>query len=64
LAQYRQRSTAVSSNLATRNVEAFRFFVDPGFNTVGHVDLFRDLSQPTAREWKQGVAIHGKDLKY
>lgn len=47
-----------------RNVEAVSFFVEAGFDTVGHIDLFQDLSRSTAREWRPGIRIHGKDLRY
>lgn len=47
-----------------RNVEALSFFVEAGFDTVGHIDLFQDLSASGDREWKRGIEIHGNDLKY
>ena len=47
-----------------RNVEALSFFVDCGFDIVGHVDLFQDLSPSQGREWKPGVTIHGRQLRY
>ena len=47
-----------------RNVEAISFFVDAGFDIVGHIDLFQDLSGSVEREWKQGIEIHGIDLRY
>ena len=47
-----------------RNIEAISFFVQAGFDIVGHIDLFQDLSGSTAREWKPGIEIHGQDLRY
>ncbi len=47
-----------------RNIEAISFFYEAGFRLLGHVDLFMELSRPTAREWRPGIALHGKDLRY
>jgi len=47
-----------------RNVEAISFFVEAGFNIMGHIDLFQDLSANSEREWKTGIIIHGNELKY
>lgn len=47
-----------------RNVEAISFFVDAGFNIIGHIDLFQDLTLNSKREWKTRITIHGNDLKY
>lgn len=47
-----------------RNVEAISFFVEAGFNIMGHIDLFQDLSANLEREWKTGIIIHGNELKY
>ena len=47
-----------------RNLEAFSFFVEAGFNTVGHIDLFQDLDPSAGRQWKPGIVIHGNALRY
>ncbi|MDY6842760.1 MAG: GNAT family N-acetyltransferase [Thermodesulfobacteriota bacterium] len=47
-----------------RNIEAISFFIEAGFNITGHIDLFQDLSVDFKREWKTGITIHGKKLKY
>lgn len=47
-----------------RNVEALAFFVRAGFDIVGHVDLFQDLSTLSTRRWKPGITLHGKPLRY
>jgi GNAT superfamily N-acetyltransferase len=47
-----------------RNVEALAFFHDHGFATLGHLDVFLELSQPTPREWKDGVTVHGRRYRY
>jgi GNAT superfamily N-acetyltransferase len=47
-----------------RNIEAVSFFVDAGFNIVGHIDLFQDLSTSSEITWKPGITIHEKKLKY
>ena len=47
-----------------RNIEAMSFFIANGFDIVGHVDLFQDLQPERGREWKPGLALHGKQLRY
>ncbi|MDP2920614.1 MAG: GNAT family N-acetyltransferase [Dehalococcoidia bacterium] len=47
-----------------RNTSAFAFFVKLGFATLGHLDLFQDLSASSDRDWKAGILIHGKRLRY
>lgn len=47
-----------------RNVEAIEFYVRAGFNIVGHVDLFQDLSPPSRTEWTPGIVLHGHELRY
>ena len=47
-----------------RNEEAISFFVKLGFNLVGYIDLFQDLSPSSDRKWKLGIAVHGKELQY
>ena len=47
-----------------RNKDAIALFTRLGFNMVGYVDLFQDLSNKQDREWKSGLTIHGMQLKY
>ena len=47
-----------------RNVEAISFFIDAGFNIIGQIDLFQDLSLNSKREWRTGITIHKNELKY
>jgi N-acetylglutamate synthase-like GNAT family acetyltransferase len=47
-----------------RNIEAISFFVKAGFNLIGHINLFQDLSKSSEREWKTGISIHEFKLKY
>jgi len=47
-----------------RNVEAIQLFVSLGFNLVGQVELFQDLSPDSTREWKEGISIHDLKLRY
>ncbi len=47
-----------------RNIEALTFFHDAGFATLGHLDVFLELSKPTPREWKDGVSVHGRRYRY
>ena len=47
-----------------RNKAAAEFFVDAGFDIVGHVDLFQDLAPEKGRQWETGITIHGKKLRH
>jgi N-acetylglutamate synthase-like GNAT family acetyltransferase len=47
-----------------RNVEAIHLFVREGFNLVGYIDLFQNLSQSSYKKWKPGIVIHGNRLRY
>lgn len=47
-----------------RNVEALAFFHEHGFATLGHLDVFIELSKPSPREWKDGVTVHGRRYRY
>jgi len=47
-----------------RNEEALRFFVREGFNLVGYIDLFQQLSGSSYKKWKPGIIIHGNQLRY
>jgi len=47
-----------------RNEKALSLFVRLGFNMLGHVDLFQDLSLSPDRKWKSGITIHDNELHY
>ena len=47
-----------------RNKDAISFFVKLGFNLMGQIELFQELSPSLERTWKPGIAIHGKELRY
>lgn len=47
-----------------RNEEAFKLYVNLGFNIVGGVELFQDLMPERGRTWKTGVEILGHLLRY
>ena len=47
-----------------RNEKVISLFVKLGFNTIGHVDLFQDISPVSDRKWKSGITIHGNKLDY
>ena len=47
-----------------RNERAFALYVRLGFNHVGSVELFQELSQESQRSWKTGIVIHGSELMY
>jgi len=44
-----------------RNIEALGFFRNAGFDTVGRIELFMDL---TGKEWKKGLELHGLKYEY
>ena len=47
-----------------RNDPAIRFFHDRGFDTLGHIEMFIDLT-PTARQrWKGKKRIAGRDFRF
>jgi len=47
-----------------RNIRAIDLFIKLGFDKVGHLDLFQDLTAKDDRSWKSGLVIHGNKLKY
>ncbi len=47
-----------------RNIRAISLYVRLGFDMIGHIDLFQDLSPTSERKWKSGILIHGKELIY
>jgi GNAT superfamily N-acetyltransferase len=47
-----------------RNEKAFALYVRLGFNHVGSIELFQDLSPESARKWKSGIEICGRKLSY
>jgi N-acetylglutamate synthase-like GNAT family acetyltransferase len=47
-----------------RNIDALSFFVSAGFDTVGHVELFQNLTEFSETRWRIGINLHGNDLKY
>ncbi|HEV8717965.1 MAG TPA: GNAT family N-acetyltransferase [Candidatus Binatia bacterium] len=47
-----------------RNLDAIRFFYQAGFQLLGHVELFTDISPSSGRPWKEGIVLHGHRLKY
>ncbi len=44
-----------------RNIEALRFFRDAGFDKVGRVELFKDL---TGKKWEKGLQLHDLDFEF
>jgi ribosomal protein S18 acetylase RimI-like enzyme len=47
-----------------RNEEAFKLYIKLGFDIVGGVELFQDLSPELGRTWKSGIEILGQKLRY
>ncbi|MGC1121823.1 MAG: GNAT family N-acetyltransferase [Candidatus Methanofastidiosia archaeon] len=52
----------VSVKPVARNVQALSFFHECGFQIVGHIDLFMDLS--ISGKWKEGLSLFEHDFKY
>ena len=44
-----------------RNPKAIQFFHGMGFKTLGHVQLFMDLS---GKKWKSTLKLHERDFEY
>lgn len=62
IAEARRRGApTLSIRPVARNREALRRFRDAGFRTMGHVELFMDLSG-RGREWEAGGSISGLDF--
>lgn len=47
-----------------RNEPAIRFFHGCGFDTLGHIEMFIDLTPPTSQKWKAKKRIAGKDFRF
>ena len=47
-----------------RNEKAFDLYVRLGFNKIGAIELFQDLSPTSDRKWKSGIIIHNRELSY
>jgi ribosomal protein S18 acetylase RimI-like enzyme len=47
-----------------RNLEAISFFFDAGFRLLGRIELFMESPEPTQREWKTSITIHGNKFRF
>jgi ribosomal protein S18 acetylase RimI-like enzyme len=47
-----------------RNVRAISLYTRLGFDLLGYVDLFQDLSPERGRKWQSGIEIFGHKLRY
>jgi len=47
-----------------RNESAIRFFHGCGFDTLGHIEMFIDLTPATHQRWKGGKRVAGKDFRF
>ena len=54
----------LSAKPLARNVDVMPFLIKEGFNIIGQIELFQDLSNSPGKEWKTGISIHGNKLKY
>ena len=69
LARARQEAEALQVRFlgvkpVARNAEAMTFFYQAGFQLLGQVELFMDLSSSSERIWEDGVTLHGHTFKY
>ena len=55
---------ALNIRPVARNEGALRLFAREGFDVIGHVGLFQNLSQSFYKKWKPGIVIHGTQLRY
>jgi len=60
----KQNVRYLSIKPVARNKRAIDLFIRLGFDIVGHVDLFQDLSPKNDRTWKTGLVIHGNKVQY
>jgi N-acetylglutamate synthase-like GNAT family acetyltransferase len=62
VAEARRRGVKyLSVRPVARNVDAIGFFFNRGFVNVGHVELFKDLSEG---KWKEGLRLFDIDFRY
>lgn len=47
-----------------RNAGAISLFHDFGFQTLGHIDMFMELSPDSERVWKPGLTLHGHEFRH
>ena len=47
-----------------RNKQAISFFHRLGFDLLGQVELFQDISGTPSSKWESGISIHGHKLGY
>ena len=61
----RQRGESILSvRPVARNDPAIRFFRDLGFDTLGHVQLFMDLTPVEKQKWKGRKTMAGRIFRY
>ena len=64
-AQARARGVrSLSIRPVARNVEAIACFHRAGFTTLGHLDLFLQLTDDDDSRWKSEIVIHGNEFRY
>ena len=64
-AEARERDVGyLSIRPVARNVDAIKCFYRAGFDLLGQIDMFLDLTEDGSREWKDGVTIHGHAFRY
>lgn len=61
----RRRMRSLSIRPVARNVAAIELYHEVGFRTLGHLDMFMDLTdESTPGKWKPGITIHGRDFEF
>jgi len=60
----RQGAKMLNVRPVARNDPAIRFFHEQGFDTLGHIEMFIDLSPAARQRWKGKKRIAGKDFRF
>jgi len=54
----------VSVRPVARNDPAIRFFHARGFDTLGHIEMFIDLTPAARQKWKEKLRIAGRNFRF
>ena len=63
-AAHRQGANILNVRPVARNDSAIRFFHGLWFDTLGHIEMFIDLTPAARRRWKGKKRIAGKDFRF
>jgi len=60
----KQGANLLNVRPVARNNPAIRFFHRLGFDTLGHIEMFIDLTPAARQRWKGKMRIGGKDFRF